>query len=62
MHEAFRQLVPVDFHGTYNSKNLYGSCFEHFGRSEVTNVLQFQLELKFSSVPSGFLSLILIDP
>lgn len=58
MHKTFKQLVPIDFHGTYDSKNLYGSWLEHFGRSEVTNVL----ELKFSSVPWGFLSLVPIDP
>lgn len=38
-HEAFRQLVPIDFHGNYDSKDLYGSRLEHFTRPEITNVL-----------------------
>lgn len=39
MCETFRQVVPIDFHETYDFKDLYGFQLENFARSEVTNVL-----------------------
>lgn len=39
MHETIRQVIPIDFHGTYDFKDLYGFQLENFARSEITNVL-----------------------
>lgn len=57
-HEAFRQLVSINFHGTYDSKDLYGSRLEHFAKSEVTNVL---VRTEIFICAKGVLSLIPID-
>lgn len=39
MHETFKQVIPIDFHETYDFKDLYGFQLENFARSEITNVL-----------------------